>query len=237
MAYETNEDFARFFTSAGKEAPPRHLGTRYDRAGTFLHEPGNTFVSHVADGSATQAALVEVRDRLMAMPHADHFTFTPMSSLHKTLFQGVIEGRRTHPYWPPELPLDAGIDTTTEWMLERLDGFGPLTPFRVRADMVTPLGIVVSGLTPADEAVMRDARDALADLFGYRHPDHDDYTFHITLAYQIDWLPPEAADVYLPALAGMKAGLDRLPAGFELDVPAFCVFDDMKEFRPLRPIG
>ena len=35
----------------------------------------------------------------------------------------------------------------------------------------------------------------------------------------------------------MKTLLDALPEGIELDVPAFCVFDDMEEFRPLREIG
>lgn len=237
MAYATNDDFARHFISTGKDAPPRHLGTRYDRAGNFLHEPGNTFVSHVVDGSDSQKALIEVRERLRALPYARHFTFTPVSSLHKTLFQGVIEGRRGREYWPADLPADAGISDVTAWVDERLDGFSVEAPFRIKADMVTPLGIVVSGLTGADEAVMRDARDALAHRLGYRHPDHDDYTFHITLAYQLDWLPPEAEAMYLPALAEMKTLLDALPHGIELDAPAFCVFDDMEEFRPLRLVG
>ncbi len=237
MAYATNDDFARHFTSTGKDAPPRHLGTRYDSAGNFLYEPGNTFVSHVVDGSESQKALVEIRERLRALPYARHFTFTPVSSLHKTLFQGVIEGRRGREYWPAELPVDAGIADTTTWIGERLDGFSLKAPFRIKADMVTPLGVVVSGLTDADERIMRDARDALADRLGYRHPDHGDYTFHITLAYQLDWLPPEAETAYLRALAEMKTRLDALPQGIELDAPAFCVFDDMEEFRPLRPVG
>jgi hypothetical protein len=236
LPYETNEHFSRSFTSAGKDTPPRHLGTRYDRAGNFLYEPGNTFVSHVVDGSQSQRALMEVRERLRVMPYADHFTFTPVSSLHKTLFQGVIEGRRGREYWPAALPTDAAIPETTAWIDERLEGFS-VAPFRIKADMVTPLGVVVSGLTDADERVMREARDALAKRLGYRHPDHDDYTFHITLAYQLDWLPPEAEAIYLPALAEMKTLLDALPKGIELDIPAFCVFDDMEEFRPLREIG
>ncbi|WP_421926360.1 DUF1868 domain-containing protein [Neoaquamicrobium sediminum] len=237
MAYETNENFARHFTAAGKDTPPRHLGTRYDRAGNFLNEPGNTFVSHIVDGSQSQKMLAEVREHLRDLPYADHFTFTPVSSLHKTLFQGVIEGRRGREYWPAALPANAAIPETTSWIDERLEGFSVKAPFRIKADMVTPLGVVVSGLTDADERVMREARDTLADRLGYRHPDHDDYTFHITLAYQLAWLPQEAEAVYLPALAAMKALLDTLPGGIELDVPAFCVFDDMEEFRPLREIG
>lgn len=237
LAYATNDEFGRNFISTEKDTPPRHLGTRYDSAGNFLYEPGNTFVSHVVDGSQSQKQLVEVRERLRALPYSNHFTFTPVSSLHKTLFQGVIEGRRGREYWPAALPADAALPETTSWIDERLDGFSVKAPFRIKADMVTPLGVVVSGLTDADEKIMRDARDALAERLGYRHPDHDDYTFHITLAYQLDWLPPEAEAIYLPALAEMKTLLDALPEGIELDMPAFCVFDDMEEFRPLREIG
>lgn len=237
MAYATNDDFALHFTSARKEKPPRHLGTRYDREGNFLFEPGNTFVSHVTDGSATQAAIVAVRERLMALPHAGHFTFTPVSSLHKTLFQGVTDNRRTPPFWPRDLSAEAKLQTATSWIDARVASFAVRAPFRVRAEMVTPLGIVVSGLTEEDEKVMRDARDALADLLGYRHPDHDDYTFHITLAYQLEWLPPACEASYLEALAAMKAELEDFPGGLELDLPAFCVFDDMREFRPLRFIA
>lgn len=29
---------------------------------------------------------------------------------------------------------------------------------------------------------MKGWRDALADIFGYRHPDHDTYEFHITFS-------------------------------------------------------
>ncbi|MEO3385089.1 DUF1868 domain-containing protein [Mesorhizobium sp. CAU 1741] len=237
MAYATNDDFALHFTSTRKEKPPRYLGTRYDREGNFLYEPGNTFVSHVTDGSATQAAIVAVRERLMAMPHADHFTFTPVASLHKTLFQGVTDNRRSRPFWPSGLSCEARLETATSWMDARIASFSVAAPFRIKADMVTPLGIVVSGLTEDDERVMRDARDALADLLGYRHPDHEDYTFHITLAYQLEWLPPQCQDTYLAALDDIKAELETFPQGLELDLPAFCAFDDMKEFKPLRFIG
>lgn len=34
-------------------------------------------------------------------------------------------------------------------------------------------------------------RDALSAPFGYRHPDHDTYAFHITFAYQLRRLDDE----------------------------------------------
>ena len=45
--------------------------------------------------------------------------------------------------------------------------------------------LVLTGATERDENTVRALRDDLVDPFGYRHPDHDSYTFHITMAYAI----------------------------------------------------
>ncbi|TGV62187.1 DUF1868 domain-containing protein, partial [Mesorhizobium sp. M00.F.Ca.ET.158.01.1.1] len=82
------------FFAGSNPMPPVHLGTRYDTSGNFLIEPGNTVVSHLVSGSPSEAVVLAVRDRMMAMPDADRLAFTPVSSLHMTLFQGIIEYRR-----------------------------------------------------------------------------------------------------------------------------------------------
>ena len=76
-------------------------------------------------------------------------------------------------------------------------------------------------------------RDHLVEPFGYRHPDHDEYEFHITIAYLGEWLPPEALDLYTSELQTMLADLMRSNPLVELDRPALCSFDDMNHFEPL----
>ncbi|TGR72941.1 DUF1868 domain-containing protein, partial [Mesorhizobium sp. M2D.F.Ca.ET.223.01.1.1] len=66
-----------FFFEGTNPMPPVHLDTRYDRAGNFLVEPGNTVVSHLVQGSPSAAAIIEVRERIRAMPDADRLAFTP----------------------------------------------------------------------------------------------------------------------------------------------------------------
>jgi len=73
------------FFEGTNPTPPVHLGSRYDTSGTFLLEPGNTVVSHLVGGSPSEAAVIEVRERLRAMPDADRLAFTPISSLHMRL--------------------------------------------------------------------------------------------------------------------------------------------------------
>ncbi|MET3582495.1 hypothetical protein ABID19_005557 [Mesorhizobium robiniae] len=190
MLQSIKPSLAGFFAGSNLN-PPVHLGTRYDTSGNFLIEPGNTVVCHLASGSASEAAVIEVRERMRAMPDADRLAFTPISSLHMTLFQGIIEYRRRLAYWPEDVPLDTSIDDMTRLYLERLRAVEDHGAFKVRAVDIVPTGLTVAGASDEDERIMRAWRDALSVPFGYRHPDHDSYTFHITFAYQIRRLDDE----------------------------------------------
>ena len=221
------------FGRNANNAPPRHLGTRYATDGRFLREPGNTVVSHVTAGSPSEAAVLAVRDRLMAMPEAGQFAFTHPSSLHMTIFQGIIEYRRRLPFWPTDMALDTPIDVMTEHYCGRLKHFVPLEPFRARVTDVTPTGLALEGDSAADRACLKAWRDALAEAFGYRHPDHDDYAFHITYAYVIDWLDDAALPRWQEMLGEQLAYLRERAPVIELDPPAFCSFEDMNHFEEL----
>jgi hypothetical protein len=211
--------------------PPPHLGRRYDRTGTFQYEPGNTIVCHVVPGSETQAALVEAREKYLAMPEAGQFAFTPVSSLHMTLFQGIIEHRRKPHFWPADLPLDMPIDEITEVMAERLSALPMREAFEVSVTRARPAGLLVDGVTEKDRKVMRAWRDALADLLGYRHPDHVEYPFHITFAYAIERLDDEALPRWQALLDDAAASIKARTPILELRPPAFCTFDDMNHFE------
>ncbi|MBZ7923676.1 DUF1868 domain-containing protein [Ensifer adhaerens] len=221
------------FGRSANDAPPKHLGTRYGTDGCFLREPGNTVVSHVTAGSPSELAVLAVRDRLLAMPEAEQFAFTDPSSLHMTIFQGIIEYRRRLPYWPVDMPFDTSIDAMTEHYCARLKNFAPLQPFRARVTDVTPTGLALEGDSAADRAHLKAWRDAFAAVFGYRHPDHDNYAFHITFAYVIDWLDDAALPRWQEMLSDQLAYLrERVPV-IELDPPAFCSFEDMNHFEEL----
>lgn len=215
------------------DAPPARLGIRYDAAGNFLFEPGNTIVCHLARRSASEAAVLQVRERLMALPGADCLAFTPAASLHMTLFQGVVDTRRKHPYWPADIPLHLGIDEMTRRMMTRLDGFDGSGPFSVKVTEVTPTGLAVEGVTKADRDVMQAWRDKFADLFGFRHPDHHRYSHHITFAYVIRGIPDAAAAHWQRALDESLELLQREAPVIALREPAFCRFRDMKQFEEL----
>jgi hypothetical protein len=217
--------------------PPIHLGTRYNTAGVFLPEPGNTIVCHAVEGSATQQALADARARYLAMPDAGRLIFTPLSSLHMTLFQGIIEYRRIPGFWPADVPLDTPIDEMTALMDARLADFPIAEPFRVEVVGARPTGLTVAGATEADRRIIKAWRDAFADAWGYRHPDHDNYVFHITIAYSLAWLDDDALPAWQATLDGVVADLRRRVPLLDLRPPALCAFNDMNHFEELRPFA
>lgn len=227
----------RRFSRTIDPEPSVHLGQRYNREGRFLKEPGNTVVCHLVEGSKTEKALAAARSRYSAMPEARQLAFTAISSLHMTLFQGTIEYRRHLPYWPIDVPLDTPIDDMTTIFLDRLKLFAGGPAFKVRVTKALPTGLVVEGATEVDRKALKEWRNALANIFGYRHPDHDTYEFHITFAYVIE----KFADAALPAWQKMHddvvRDINRDVGALEMRPPAFCAFNDMNYFEELKVLA
>ena len=233
MLVETSKLIAHY--APGPNArPPAHLGRRYDRAGRFLPEPGNTVVCHVLPGSVTEQALVDARARYLAMPEARRLAFTPVESYHMTLFQGIIEDRREPPYWPAGVATDTPIAAMTDLFLRRLETSSGGEPFNVTVKAALPTGLLVEGATAADRRAMAEWRDRFAEVFGYRHPDHDSYVFHITMAYLIDWFDADAMPAWEVMLNEVAEDIRRRAPVLELRAPAFCRFEDMNWFEELR---
>jgi len=215
-------------------APPLHLGTRYNSAGTFLSEPGNTVVSHIDPEAPSTAAVLNLREKMMSLPGADRLAFTAASSLHMTIFQGIIEFRRKLPFWPRDLALETPIDDMTALFLDRLAYFqAPATSFEVTVAEITPNGLTMVPVDDDSAETLRQWRDRLANCFGYRHPDHDSYRFHITFAYLTDWLPDDAFPIWEKKTAEWLSELNAAAPVITLKTPAFCSFEDMNHFEEL----
>lgn len=213
--------------------PIPHLGRRYTTAGTFLRERGNTVVCHLVEGSEAAAAIIDARSRFTQMPGAEKLAFTAPSSLHMTLFQGIIETRRVQPYWPLDVPVETPIDDMTRIFMDRLAAFRAGEAFAVEVTHATPNGLTLAGVTERDRDILKDWRNRLADLMGYRHPDHETYAFHITFAYMIERFDEQEMQAWMPFLDDMVNVIRRHAPVIELRAPAFCAFDDMNHFEEL----
>lgn len=223
---------AAFVQSRHTDAP-HYLGTRYNADGVFLPEPGNTVVCNVQPDTATQAVLLDIHQRFRNRPDGRKLAFTAAESLHMTLLDGVIMSRRLPEHWPAGIAVDTPLIDMDALFLERLGPFTAGPHFNVEAVEVRPTGLAVDGVTAEDRKIMRDWRDRLSDLLGFRHPNHDTYAFHLTMAYPIAWLDdadlPAWQALFDQALADIR---QRAPV-LELRAPAFCHYDDMNLFNEL----
>jgi hypothetical protein len=218
------------FALSRHKAPPTRLGQRYCET-HFLPEAGNTVVCHLDSAHPGHAAVLEARRRLKAFAGDSHFLFTPASSLHMTLFEGVIEMRRAADAWPADLDRSVSIDTATDYLMQRLRNFAPLAPFRVRVADIRPTGLALEGATQEDRQVMRAWRDALTRPFGYRHKAHESYRFHMTFAYPIAWIDDADIPAWQAEIDAILADLVAKCPVLPLRPPAFCSFADMTLFE------
>lgn len=233
MTLSNLPEHLHFFSKSRTNALLRHIGTRHTKDGVFLKEPGNTVVCHLVKGSLSAEAVLDARMRMQSLPESEKLAYTDETSLHMTLFQGIIEDRRMVPYWPEDLPLDTPIDAMTEHFIKRLQDFEAPETFKVEVIGATPNGLSVRGITAKDRDRMALWRNKLADIFGYRHPDHDRYAFHITFAYLLDRFSDEALQTWTIALTEIVEHLRETAPIIELRPPAFCAFEDMNHFEEL----
>lgn len=217
----------------GAERTNPHLGRRFDPAGKFLTEHGNTVVAQVLPASPTETALIGLRAALQALPQSGHFTFTEVASYHMTVFEGAVDNRRTPDFWPQDMALDAPIDDVTARFVDRLAGWQAPPPFRMRITAVTPFGLRLAGATEEDEANARAWRDALSACLRLRGPRHDSYVFHVTLAYVVSALPPTALPALRVAMDDLTLRMQQAVPVLDLGRPALCRFSDMNAFPPV----
>ncbi|MEP2641681.1 DUF1868 domain-containing protein [Roseobacter sp.] len=224
------------FAARNNTQPPVRLGQRYD-AHRFLPEAGNTVVCHLDRTAPTHSAVLRARAQMMALPGASGFLFTPEDSLHMTLFEGVLDTRRTQDAWPRDLDLSAPVTETTNVLQRRLAGFSPLRTFTMRAVGLLPTGLTLAGSDDSNDEIARLWRDALTEPFGYRHHDHDAYRFHISFAYPVTWLSDSALPVWKAEIPQILGELVETTPTLPLCAPAFCTFSDMCHFKETLGLG
>lgn len=210
---------------------PVGMGGKFAPDGSVLPYPGNTFLCHLPHDSQAQAEFESMQRELKALPWSTHFTFLPPSSFHMTIFGGIAGNPLQHEGWPEELSTSLDRHDVTQWFLERLDSAVGASQLRVHVDRSDHGASVV--VLPVDEQTrvrMRGLRDTLRDATGLQRPDHDEYEFHVSLAYLTRWFEEDEAAAYIDALDAIvdrhRAALDEIVLG-PVEV---CEFETMHAF-------
>lgn len=223
---------------------PSAVGYKFNADGSPHSFPGNTIISQIPLSTPLSDALTSVRDTLAASSFASCLALLPPSSYHMTVFEGVTERSRRQGLWPAGIPIDAPMTAVNRELERRLRDFDLdcTVPFRMRLDEFSlrrDPGATIR-LLPFDEQEnqkLRRLRNRLAAQLRLRAPDHDNYGFHISLAYLIDWMTTAQKREYAAVQAACFKMLGQSFPVIELGVPAYCVFYDMFAFDSQFHIG
>jgi hypothetical protein len=221
---------------------PADVGRKFDADGRVRPFAGNTILWHLPQQGPDAAAFDAILDIYREVPSlgfARKIACTPPSSYHVTLFVGANDQDRVPGRWPDGIPLDAPMERCHRLLGDRLRQIrlDQAPPFLFRVDMKDPApdaGPITIRLLPRDEAEdrrLRTLRDRLSQVLGIRHADHDAYFFHVTVAYQIDWLTAEQQAEHLAALRRWKDTIARRSPVIALGAPEYCTLEDMFAFH------
>ena len=210
-------------------------GGKFTPDGAVQHWPGNTFICHIPRTSAAYSAIQELQETVKMSPFQRFFTFLPPPSFHMTVFQGLSPDMTATTGWPESLPEGLPRDEASAILADRLDELDLPTRFRIKVDgLFAAYSLTVSGADEAEETALRQARVTLRDATGIQFSDFDDYIFHITMAYLVDWLSDATAREIAEFSSEIGGRFQGEIGHIELGPIEFCNFDSMHHFEPVR---
>ena len=223
-----------------EKIPNRDTLLKFNNDGSPKAFAGNTVICHLPVQCAMRDAMIGLHDELVASALRPKLGLTSVDSYHMTVFPGSNDLDRTIYGWPKYLSLNATMEECNRVVGERMRAaqLQCKLPLRVRLDLPDTLNYFSActlRMVPAtreDNAKLRSVRDQLAEIFGFRTKDHDQYTFHITMSYQLDKFTSEEQTKYRQILRENMRRIVEAEPVLELGEPEFCTFSDMFRFEP-----
>lgn len=221
---------------------PRNVGRKFHPDGRVRPFGGNTIIAHLPQqegGFRTFDSFLDIYREIPGCGFHSKLSLLPTSSYHMTVFSGPTDQDRERSPWPADLPKSAAIEACNHLMAERLKEFrlDCEMPLRMRIDTgypshkVSPVTIHLQPFDDTEARKLRRLRDRLAQALNIHTADHDDYRFHVTIAYQIAWFTPEEQEAFQRALERWRARLAEAHPAILFGPPEFCIFRDMFAFE------
>lgn len=215
----------------------KDIGRKFYEDGSVRRYPGNTVVAPVKEDSAAYAVMTCLREKVIELGMDKYLILLPVNSYHMTIIRGVNDQIRDDAHWPSALAKDAPMSVVDDYMERAITSANIPGPVKMKFDRVvmsaSDVKVLVSFADEDHKRTVLEFRDRAADAIGLHLPGHDNYQFHITLAYTR--VIPEGED-------GEKAKemieqFSKYVADkgeFWVSAPHVAFYDDMLRFSPTR---
>ena len=214
----------------------RTIGKKFFEDGSVRRYPGNTVVADVTPESPAFDVMVKLRETLVTSDLADYYIPMPEDSYHMTVIRGLNDQVRSDAYWPSCLPKDLPMEKVDDHVSEAIAraGIPDGVKMRVRRIRFGSVCILLE-LEPATEEAKKTLlafRDRAANEIRHRLPKHDEYVFHITLAYTRIQPTTDEEIAKKERLVEKMNALIGDGLEFVTSKPYMAYFDDMLAFSP-----
>jgi hypothetical protein len=212
---------------------------KFNPDGTRRTFRGNTVICHLQPQGSTRDAVEKIATDLKRSSLINKIALLPTESYHMTVYPGVNDQGRDITGWPSDIPKDASIEECSRIVGERMRSFHLecQLPIRMKVDSTRTIEnprastLRMIGVDAEEERKIRKIRDRLVDIFGFRDKQHDEYGFHITLAYQLRQFTLSEQAEYQSILEKNVPQIIASASAFEFSNPEFCTFPDMFRFN------
>lgn len=225
-------------TETDSDIPTSDTRLKFSADGTRRPFAGNTVICHLQQQGRTRDAVERLHEDLRHCSFVRKLAILPPDSYHMTVYPGANDQGREITGWPSDLSKDAPIGECNRVVGERMRQFHLecQLPLRMKIDQTKTIAnrrastLRMIGADAEEEKKIRKLRDRLIDVFRFRDARHDEYGFHITLAYQLQSFTAEEQAEYRAILERNVPGIAASAPTFEFGNPEFCTFPDMYRF-------
>ncbi len=216
----------------------KNIGRKFNSDGSIRFFPGNTIISKVKEDSTIYSVIKEISKTFQTADKGGKYGFLPMDSFHMTMIQGVCDVDRKQELWSRYLPLDMPLEKVDDFFEKKYKEVSKMPETRMRFDYIdlSNKTILVRFQPENSEFAgnLKQFRDEVSEKLGVRFPDHDNYGFHISIAYQLWEMTEEEEKEIHKACGELSQNLEKNRPVFSLRQPELTFFDNMYIFHSHR---
>lgn len=213
------------------------IGFKFNEDGSPKKYPGNTVIADVSPGNPAYEVIKAMGRHLAEGELGENLIFLPEDSYHMTVIRGVNDYVRQPEYWPPEIPENLPMSQVDDFFEERVKAVPVPDCITMRFHEIRideyDVRLCLKPLDEQEETKLRTYRDQVAERLGFRLPGHDEYTYHVTLAYVL-WIPEGVLQSEMEERVGKLNEELSAMSPFSLSAPRIAFYDDMMNFYSER---
>jgi len=202
--------------------------------GSVRHYPGNSVVLMVEKDNDIYTHLKYATRRLKEMGVSEKFMMLPPSSYHMTVIQGVNDQVRKKEYWSSFKDINTPLATMNHFFQQKIKEVQSFKQVSMSFDHIkldnNDLRINLRPKNDNENQKLRNYRDRVSEKFGVKLPNHDTYSFHITLGYVWKLPDKEESHILERYIKEMNDYLQSINKEFELTNLVFVCYKDMFDF-------